>query len=143
MVPCHVEYQVAPVPISDEILPGVIDDPVCADRSDHVHVPRAAHTRHVRPERLGDLHGKRTHTSRRTVDQDLLPRPNPSFVTQALQGGGCRHWYRGSLLERQVGWLPDCSNVANGDILGKGPYAHAEDLIAWLKLGHVPADRLN
>src|SRR5437667_4329239 len=143
MVPGNVEDQVILLPISGEVLAGVIDDPVGAKRPDHVHVPRAAHRSHVRSERLGDLHGERTHASRRTVNQDLLPRPNVSLVTKALKGGDCRHRYCGRLLERQVGRLPDDSNPANGDILGKGPYAHAEDLIAGLKFGHVPANRLD
>src|SRR5881397_4258465 len=82
MVLGDVEDQVIMLPISREVLSGVIDDPVGAKRPDHVHVPRAAHRSHVRSERLGDLNGKRTHTSRRTVNQDLLPRPNVSFVTR-------------------------------------------------------------
>src|SRR2546425_11214803 len=129
MVPGDVEDQVILLPILGEVLAGVIDAPVRADRSDHVHVPRAAHRSHVRSERLGNLDGKGTHASRRSVDQDLLPRPNVSFVTQTLQGGDCRHWYCGRLLERHVGRLPDDSNLANGDILSKGPYAHPEDVI--------------
>src|SRR3990170_1729230 len=143
MVPCHIEDQVIPLTLPGEVLPGVIYDPVCTDRSDHVHVPWATHPGHVRSERLGDLHGKRTHASRRAVDQDLLTRPNLSFVTQTLQSRDRRHRYRGGFLERQVGRLPDDSNVANGDILGKGPDAHAEDFIARLKLGHVSANRLD
>src|SRR2546427_12753721 len=143
MVPGDVEDQVITRTISREVLSGVIDDPVGAKRPDYVHVPRAPHRSHVRSERLGDLHGKRTPASRRTVDQDLLPRPNVSLVTQTLHGGRSRHGYRGRLLKCQVDWLPDDSNPANGDILGKGPYAHAEDLIAGLKFGHVPANRLD
>src|SRR2546425_6920836 len=143
MVPSHVEDQVVTVPISREVLPGVIDDPVCSDRADHVHVLRTAHGGHLRSERLGDLNGECAYASRRTVDQDFLPGPNVSFVTQTLHGGASRHRYRGRLLERQVGWLPDDSNVANGNILGKGLYAHAEDVISGLKLGHVPPDRFD
>src|SRR3990172_58331 len=60
MVPCHIEDQVIPPTLPGEVLPGVIDDPVCTDRSDHIHVPWATHPGHVRSERLGDLHGKRT-----------------------------------------------------------------------------------
>src|SRR2546428_9781303 len=143
MVPGDVEDQVITLPISREVLSGVIDDPVGAKRPDHVHVPRAAHRSHVRSERPSDLDGKGTHASRRPVNQDLLPGPTVSFVTQPLQAGDCRHRYRGRLLKCQVGWLPDDSNLANGDILGKGPYAHAEDLIAGLKFGQVPANRLD
>src|SRR5450756_1604140 len=84
-----IEYEVVSLPAEGEIFLGVIDRMVGAHRSDHVHIPRAAHTGHGRAERFGDLHGERTYTSRRTVDQNLLTRLNPSFVAQTLQGGEC------------------------------------------------------
>lgn len=48
-----------------EILLGVIDDVVCADRSNQVRIPGTAHASNLRTERLGDLHSQRTHTARR------------------------------------------------------------------------------
>jgi len=52
----------------------VVDDVICAERSDQVHLRPAAHAGDYCPERLGDLHGERAHASRRTDDQYLLPR---------------------------------------------------------------------
>jgi hypothetical protein len=50
------------------------------------HIPRAANTGHVRPERFGDLHGERTHTSRRSVDQNLLPRAESVLYREGPAG---------------------------------------------------------
>src|ERR1039457_7623639 len=86
MVRCAIEYEVVSLPAAGEILLGVIDHMVSADRSDHVHIPRAAHTGHGRAERFGDLHGERTYPARRTVYQDLLPRLNPSLIAKTLKG---------------------------------------------------------
>ncbi len=60
-----------------EVLLGVVDDVVRADRLDHLHVPRAADSGHLGAEGLGDLDGKRPHTPRRAVDEHLLPWPRP------------------------------------------------------------------
>ncbi len=77
-----------------EILFCVINDPIRADGSHHFRIPRTAYASHNRAKRLGDLHRERTHASRRTIDQDLLPRLNPSLVAKTLQCGECRHRYR-------------------------------------------------
>jgi hypothetical protein len=128
----------------DEILLGVVNHLVGADRSDHVHVPGAADPGHLRCERFGDLHCKRTHASRRTVDQRLVPRPDLSFVTKTLEGGDGGDGHGRGLLERQVGRFQHNSLFGSRHILGKGPEVDlAEYLIAWLKLGDVPADRFD
>src|SRR5260370_19227545 len=90
MVPNAVEKEVVTLPTFGEILLGVINDPIRADGSNHVHIPRTAYAGHIRAERLGNLHSERTHTSRRTVNQDLLPQPNLSLVPKTLQCGECR-----------------------------------------------------
>src|SRR5712691_930405 len=107
MVPNAVENHVITLPTFGEILLGVIDDPICADGSDHVHIPRTAYAGHICAEPLGDLHSERTHASRRTVNQDLLPRLNLSLVAKTLQCGECRHRCRSRLLKRHVIWLRD------------------------------------
>src|SRR5439155_27297131 len=144
MVPHTIEHKIVSQPAVDEILPGVINHMVCADGSHHVHTPCAAYTGHVGAEGLGDLHGKRTHAPRRAVDQDLLPWLNPSFIAKALQGGACRHRHGGRLLEREVGGLQRQFLLVSTHILGEGAAdAHAEYLVAWLKLRYVPADRFD
>ena len=107
---------------------------VGADRSDQVHVPRAAHAGHLRSEHLGNLHGKRPHPSGRAVDQDLLALPNPSSVAETLQGTDGRHRHGRRLLERQVGRLPHQRLFGCASILGKGAFARAEHLVARLEL---------
>src|ERR1700738_4253526 len=102
MIAYGVEEHVVTLPAQGEILLGVVNDPICADGSDHVHIPCTAYAGHVCAERLGDLHSERTHASRCTINQDLLPRPNPSLVTKTLQCGECRNRCRCRLLKRHV-----------------------------------------
>src|SRR5215467_2059909 len=107
MVHITVENKVVTLPTFHEILPGVINDMIRADRSDQVHIPRAAHASNFCAERLGDLHRESTHSSRRAVNQDLLPRLNVSLVAKTLQRSKCRHRYGSRLLKRHIGWLDD------------------------------------
>jgi hypothetical protein len=62
------------LPAFGEILLRVINDPIRADGSNHLHILRTAYADHIRAERSGDLHSERAHASRRTVNQGLLPR---------------------------------------------------------------------
>jgi hypothetical protein len=55
-----------------------------------LHIPRTTYARHLCAEGFGDLHSERTYASRRTVNQDLLPRLSLSLVAQTLQCGECR-----------------------------------------------------
>src|ERR1700676_3431210 len=102
MISYGVENQVITLPAPGEILLGVVDDLICADRSNHVHVPCTAYASHICAERPGDLHSERTHASRRAVHQDLLPAPDLSLVAKTLQCGECRDRYGSCLLERHV-----------------------------------------
>src|SRR5229473_320947 len=153
MVPNAVEKEVVTLPTFGEILLRVINDPICADGSDHVHVPRTAYAGNLCAERSGDLHSERAHASRRTVNQDLLPRLNVSLVAKTLQCRECRHRCRRRLLKRHVIWLHDQCGLRNTCILGKGPLGdpdsenrivgiantQAEYLVARFELGYVPA----
>src|SRR5262249_27280596 len=140
MVPNAVENQVVTLPTLGEILLGVINDPICADGSDHVHIPRTAYAGHIGAEPLGDLHCERTHASRRTVNQDLLARLNVSLVAKTLQCGECRHRYGSRLLKRHVIWLDAQCRLGSARILSKGPTARAEHFIAWFELRYTPAN---
>src|SRR5215204_3978332 len=88
-----------------EVILGVVDDVLCAQRSDHLHVPRAAHATHLGIEGLGDLYGEGPHASRGADDQDLVPWLDPSLVAQSLQGCGRGQGYGRHLLEREGGWF--------------------------------------
>ena len=80
MISVHSQDQVILLPVLGEIFFLVINDMVCPKRAHHLQIPRAAHRRDFRPERFGNLHGKRSHTTRGAIDQNLLPWLNVSFV---------------------------------------------------------------
>src|SRR5436305_8337978 len=141
---CHeIEDQVVALRALSEIFLGVIDDAIRADGSDHLHIPRTAHAGDLCAERPGDLHSESTHASRRSVDQDLLPRSNLSLVAKTLQCGQCRHRHRSCLLKRYLIRLHSQFRLRSTRIFGKGAFARAEYLVARLELCYVPANRFN
>jgi hypothetical protein len=113
MIPYGVEKKVVTLPTRGEILLGVVNDPICADGSNHVHIPGTAYAGHIRAERLGDLHGERTHASRCTIDEDHLPRPNPSLVAKTLQSRESRNRCKLVALEIKAD-----SQVTTGELIG-------------------------
>src|SRR5271165_2119144 len=158
MVQNAVENYVVTLPTFGEVFLAVVNDPIRADGSDHIHIPRTTHAGNLCAERLGDLHSERTHASRRTVNQDLLPRLNASLVAKTLQCGECRERHRSRLLKRHVIRLRDQGRLGSTYILGKGPLAvdpdlrtrilrvadtRAEHLVAWFELRYVPANRFH
>ena len=103
MVPYRIEHKViAPLALC-EVLLGVINNMIGADRPHHVYISCAADGRHLSAKRLGYLYRECPDPSRRAIDQYLVPRLNPSPVTQTLQGSACRHVYGSSLFKRDVG----------------------------------------
>jgi hypothetical protein len=72
VVPNAVQNQVVTLPTPGEIFLGVINDVICADGPDQVHISRAAYPGDLCAEELGDLDRERADASRRTVNQDLL-----------------------------------------------------------------------
>jgi len=124
-----VEDEVVALPASREVLSGVFDDVVRAERSDHLHVPRAANTGDVRSEDLGDLHRKGPHAARGTVDQDPLPRLHLSRVTKTVEGreGGRRYGRRS--LEREVGRLERETALPPARVFRASAVARSEHLV--------------
>src|ERR1700722_10304702 len=102
MVPNAVEKQIVTLTHFGEIFLGVIDNPIRADGSDHVHIPGTAYAGHFSAERFGDLDGEGAYASGRTVNQDLLPRLEVSFVAKTLQRGEAGHRNGSCLIERDV-----------------------------------------
>src|SRR4051794_3114215 len=92
-IPRTIEDQVVSLGAPGEIVLGVIDDMVRANRSYEAHALRAPHPGHSRPERLGDLPAERPTPPRATFDQALLPRLNPAFIAKPLKSGHPRHRY--------------------------------------------------
>src|SRR5260370_39608880 len=94
--------QVITLPTLRKIFSRVINDVVRANRSRRVHFPRTAHGSDLSPERFGSLDGKRTHTARRAINQNLVASLDLSPVTKTLKGGGCRHGQGCRVLKRYL-----------------------------------------
>jgi len=92
---------VAPL-VAGEILLGVVDDVIGAERSDQFHVPRTAHAGDLRAGRPGDLHRKGPDAARRTVDQHPGPRSDPAHMAHGDQRDQARPDRCGGLLERRA-----------------------------------------
>src|SRR5262249_58670077 len=86
VVPADVEDQVVVLAAVGEVLPGVVDDLVGADRADQADFRGAGHAGDRGPEGLGELHGIGADASRGTDDQNVLPGCDAPGA-QALQGG--------------------------------------------------------
>ena len=151
MVPGDVEDDVVALAASGEVFLRVVDDPVCADRPDHVELPGGIHACDVRSVRLRELHRERSHGAARAVDQDLLSGLYPSLVPNGLhrQRSGRRDC--SGLLESEADGLPFEPRLRNRRVLGEratvtpqvGDEALPEDLITRPEPCHVPADRLD
>ena len=138
-----VEDQVVALITAGEVLLRVVDDVVCADRSDQVHLRRAAHAGHFCAERLGDLHRERADASPRAVDQDLLAGLDLALIAKTPQGGEPGQRNCCGLLERDAGWLGHQILFLSNRILRESTGARAEDLFPYLEPRHVPTDRLD
>ena len=79
MISINRQDQVILLPILGEIFFSVINDMVCPKRARLVQIPGAAHGSDFSAELFGNLHRKRPHPTRRTIDQNLLPRLNLPF----------------------------------------------------------------
>src|SRR5258708_40179337 len=147
MISVHSKNQVIPLPISGEIFLCVIKGLVWTNRAHYVQIPRAAYGGDFSPKRLGKLHRKRTHTTTRTMNQNLLPLLNVSFIAKALQGGESRLRYGCCFLKRYIGRFQDQCIFRNSYIFGKTAKAIlgcvSEYLITCLKLFYVSANCFN
>ena len=99
MIAIHRKDEIILPSILGEILFGVVNDVVCADRAHHLQIPRAAHGSHFGSKRPGNLNRKRPHPARGPVDQYFLPGLNMPLIAQSLQGSEGCHGYRRSLLK--------------------------------------------
>src|SRR5947209_12859355 len=147
MISVGSKNQVILLPISGELFLRVINDVVCPDRAHHVHIPRAAYGGHFSSKRFGNLHRKRTHTTTRTINQNLLPLLNVSFIAKALQGGESRLRYGCCFLKRYIGRFQDQCIFRNRYIFGKTAKTIlgcvSEYLITCLKLFYISANCFN
>ena len=73
-------------PVGD-ILAGVVDHVVGAERADQLQLGGAGHPGHLGAERLGQLDRERPHPTGRPDDQHPLARLDFSHIAEALEGG--------------------------------------------------------
>src|SRR5260370_13988121 len=143
MVSHVVEDEVVALPTLGEVLVRVVDDMVCTDGEDHVHVLRPADTGDRGAVGLGDLHRERSNASRGTIDQDLLARLDLCLIAKKRQGSDCGHTDCCGLLEGEIGRLEQEVVLACRCVLGKGSRAPAEYLITRSEVCDAAAPRLD
>src|SRR6266540_1587731 len=139
MVPGDVEDDVVSLAAPGEVLLRVVEDPIGADRPDHVQLLGGIHAGHVRSVRLGELHREGPHRPTRAVDQDRLSSRDPSLIANALNRERTGRGDGRGLFERETGGLQLEPGLRNGRVFGEGAAmapqvgdeALAEDLIAW------------
>src|SRR6516225_9131818 len=123
MVADQVEEHVVAVPGRGEVLPGVIEDTVRAERPDQAGIPGAADAGDLSAERLGDLDGERSHAPGCSVDQHLVTRPDLPLVPQTLKRGQGSHRNSSRLPGGDVAWQGGCGPLGDARILIEGHLA--------------------
>jgi hypothetical protein len=93
-----------------------------------VHVLGSANAGALGAESLGDLHREGAVAPGGADDQYLLPRPQPSFVAQALQGDQGRLGHHRRILEADVGRLQGQGIFGSHGILGVSAEAEPGDV---------------
>ena len=79
MIPDQVHGKVVAFFHLREVLPGVVDNLVGADRPDHLEIARAADAGELGAERTGDLHGEGADAAGCAVYQHPLPGPDSAI----------------------------------------------------------------
>jgi hypothetical protein len=131
-----------PGPVGD-VLAGVVDDLVGADRTDQLQLGGAGDPGHPRAGRLGQLDRVRADPAGRPDDQDPLPWLDLADVAERLEGGDPGDGHDPRLLEADPCRLVREVVRRRAGVLGVGAVGPAEDLVARLEPGHVGTDRLH
>ena len=99
------------------------------------------------PKDLCNLHCERTHTTRRAMDQYLLPRLDFPLRAETLQGGDRRHRQSCCLLEGHILRHQYQCTFTSTDVFGKPapttPGEIPEYIIARLEILYVTTDSFN
>src|SRR5437660_10584481 len=143
MVRNEIEDQVVPLPGQGEVLYGVVDDVVRADRTDQVNISGARHARHLGAKSSGGLDSDRAHASGGAIDQDSITLLEAAPVTKRLERGATGKRYSCRLPDREPVALVQARAFIDAYVLSKGAIAPAEYLIAGLNVSHVLANRFN
>ena len=77
-----VEDEVVALRAFGEVVLGVVDDVIRAERAHELHIAGAADAGHLGAERLGDLHGVCADAAGGAVDEHLLPGGDVTVIAQ-------------------------------------------------------------
>ena len=125
-----------------EVVLGVVDHVVGADRPDEVHLRRTAQAGDLGFERLGDLHGVASNAAGRAGDHDLLSGFDATELN-GLHGGGGGYGHGRCLHGGRISPVAGKLRRLGARVSGEGALGDAEHLVAYLECGHVLADRLD
>src|SRR5215210_7060236 len=142
----NIKNQIVLFSISGEVFSGVIDYMVRAKRAHEVQLAGVIHPSHLSPVQFGKLNCKCTGAAAGAINQNLLPRLDPSFIPNPLQGDHCRLRDGRYFLERHTGRFERQGTFTSTHILGKTTHTRqdvSEDFIPWLKSPDVPASHFN
>jgi hypothetical protein len=126
-----------------DVLAGVVDDRVGADRSDQFGLGCAAHAGDLGAVGLGHLHRERADASSCADDQDPLAGLDSALVANSLQRGAGRDRNNGGFFEGQVRRFVGEGVWARGGVLDEGAITGAEHFVARLETWDIVADRLD
>ena len=101
-VPGDVDDQVVALRPVGEVVAGVVDDVVGAERADQVELGRAGDAGDLCTGGLCDLYGVAADPTRCADDEDLLPGLDPADVDHGPLCGDRGHRHHGGLLEGEV-----------------------------------------
>src|SRR5260370_11052112 len=102
MTRANVNDQIVPLSVLGVIFLGIVNDVVCAERTDHVQISRIGDGGDFGSERLGDLYRECPYSTARTVNQDLLSGLDVSMVSEGLQGCESSDRDRGGFFKRAI-----------------------------------------
>ncbi len=139
-MPSDIEDHVEALPPTGEVLERAVDDVVCADGPDRVHLAGAADAGDFRAERFLDLYGEGANASRGADDEHLLTGLDPPVVAHSLQRGERRDRNGSSLLEGEIHRLGCELAGPDADVLRERAVADAVHLVALRETSHVVAD---
>jgi hypothetical protein len=105
--PANVDDRVVALRAPGEVLARAVDYSIRAERPDQIQLVRSHPRGELGAEGLGDLDDEGSHAAARPVDQDRLPRLDPSLVPKPLQrqprDGDRRRLLEGEASERSTG----------------------------------------
>ena len=137
--PCHVEDHVVAVDPVREVVAGVVEDVVGAERAHQVELGGAGRAGDLRTERLRELYGVRADATGRPGDQHRLTGPDPADVAR-LQCRRRGHRDHRGPLGREVRRHPGELALVGDGVLRERALPEAEDLVPHDPPGHLGTD---